>query len=241
MFYRAAGPIYLAELDEDFIPGPYKLNICTDTIAVSLSVTSGTHQNKCGIIPVEDDRYIKALAGTIDLSFADVQDKNFALASLGTVVAGTTGTVTTEVLPSNMEAGDVYFLGGLDRHRGITGLVLGALVLNTGYKLNAATGMVTAITDFPSGDINAAYGYTDPESVAMLNGGQKGYALMQENINRATGNAGSLELYRVILDPAQSMDFQSDDDQEMAIKGSVLANLSKPVDDRFGQFGRRVV
>lgn len=241
MFYRAAGPIYLAALDEDFIPGPYKLNICTDSIAVSLAVTSGTHQNKCGRIPVEDDRYIKSLSGTIDLSFADVKDANFALASLGTVVPGATGTVTTEVLPSNMEEGDVYFLGSLDRHRGITGLVLGSLVANTDYKLNAVSGMVTALVDFPSGDINAAYGYTDPQSVAMLNAGQKGYALMQENTNNATGNPGSLELYRAIFDPAQSMDFQSEDDQEMQIKGSVLANLSKPVDDVFGQFGRRVV
>lgn len=242
MFYQAAGPIYLAKLDDNFLPGPYKYQICTDTIAVSLAVTTGTHSNKCGPIPVEDDRYIKALSGTIDLTFADVQDKNFALATLGTVVDSVTGTVTGEVLPDNIEAGDIYFLGALNRHRGITALVIGALVVGTDYKLDAVSGMVTALQDFPSGTLDAAYSFVDPQYVAMLNGQQAGYALMQENINKRTGNKrGSVELYRTIFDPAASMDFQSEDDQEIDLKGSVLANLSMPVDGDFGQFGRRVL
>jgi hypothetical protein len=246
MFFQGRGTCYMSELDANLSPGVYNINLCTDSFAVSLATDTGTHINKCGAVDVEDDRFTKSVSGSIDITFADVAEKNFALATLGWITAqGSPGTVVAEDLPgAAIEVGDIWFLGGLKRHRNITGLTLGSLVANTDYTLDAGSGRVTFLT--PQGGspvLQAAYGYTDPESVSMLSVPVKSYAFMYEDINKRNSNKkGSVELFRVIFDPASNMDFQSDELQILALKGSVLANTSLDGSDlEFGQFGRRIL
>lgn len=246
-FFQGRGTVYLAKV-VDGVPGPFNKEICTDSIAVSLQTTPFSHINKCGPVDVEDFRGTKDQSGTLNLTFANAEDFLFALGVLGTVTAaGGSDTVSGEELPTDILAGDVYFLGQptLTRHRAITTLVLsGGLVLNTDYTLDAATGKVKFLTD-QSGSpaITASYGYTDPQSVSMFTSATDEYALMYEFINKAnSNNPGSLELYRVRFDPISNLDMQSDELQIFDIKGSVLADLTKSATDtEFGQFGRRVL
>lgn len=245
MFFQGrAEAVYLAEV-VDGEPGPYKLSICPDTFAIELRTDSFEHISKCGPVDVPDFRGIKSSSGTLSFAFAHVEDANYALAVLGTVTpVGLPGTVTAEQLPDAIEAGDVWFLGGLTRHRAITTLVFTpALVANTDYTLDAASGKVTFLTDQGSVGPTAAYGFTDPPSVSMLSASQKEYAVMFENINKADDNdPGSIELYRVRFDPAANMDYMSDELQIPSLSGSVLADLTKSAADlEFGQFGRRVL
>ena len=244
MFFQGrADAVYLAEVT-DGVPGPYKLQICPDTFSIELRTDSFEHISKCGPVDVPDYRGIKSSSGTLTFAFAHVEDANYALAVLGTVTpAGTSDNVVAEALPDNIEAGDVVFLGGLTRHRNITGLTFGTpLVEDTDYTLDAASGKVTFLTD--QGSIQtASYGYTDPQSVSMLSASQKEYAVMFENINKANSNdPGSIELYRVRFDPAGNMDYLSDELQVPSLSGSVLADQTKDASDtEFGQFGRRVL
>lgn len=242
MFFQARGKVYLRKLTNG-VPG-LAFAICPDSVSFSPKVDSWTHINKCGATDVEDARGINSLSAEIAFSFSSVEDKNFALAALGTVNAqGSPGTVTTEALPNPIAVGDVYFLGGKERHRAITGLTLTGLVADTDYTLDATTGMVTFLTvQDASPPINAAYGYTDPASVAMLTAAQEEYALDMEYINKQNSNdKGSLELYRVRFDPADGFDFLSDKQQTLSLKGSCLADTTRDDDTEFGQFGRRVL
>ena len=69
---------------------------------------------------------------------------------------------------------DFFVLGGLERHRAITGLTITGCVLNTDYTLDAASGKVTMLTDNANSPaITASYGYTDPPSVSMLTASTK--------------------------------------------------------------------
>jgi hypothetical protein len=244
MFFQGRGNVYLAVRDANGVPGPYRTAICTDTLAIALATTPFSHTNKCGPVDVEDFRGIKDQTGTISLSFADLDDLKFALGVLGSVTAaGSPGTVTNEALPNDLIAGDVYFLGGLTRHRAITGLTIGSLVEGTDYTLDAASGKVTFLTDQGSPAPTADYGYTDGASVSLFSSPTQEYSLMYEFINKAdANNPGSLELYRVRFDPLSNLDMQSDELQIADLKGSVLADLTKTATDtQFGQFGRRIL
>lgn len=242
MFFQGRGNVHLAEV-VDGVPGAYKLHICPDTYSVELATESFEHTNKCGPFDVPDYRGTKSASGTVNLSFANVEDKNYALAVLGTVIEAVTGSVTDEELPGDCEDGDIWYLGGLERHRGITNLVISGMTETTDYTLDAASGAVTFVGDQTiSPPPTATYDYADPQAVSMLSGAQKEYAAMFENINKANANdPGSVELFRIRFDPASNMDYLSDELQIPQLVGSVLADLSKSATDELGQFGRRVL
>lgn len=240
--FQPRGPVYLRELDADLIPG-LAFQICPDAVAITPKVDSWTHTNKCGAADVEDARGINSLSAEGSMTFATRTDRDRALALLGTInAAGAPGTVTTEALPNPIVAGDVYFLGGKERHRNITTLVLGSLTENTDYTLDEVTGMVTFITPHDlSPPLNAAYGYTDPQSVAMLTAATKEYAFDMEIMNRQAANKkGGLELYRLRFDPADGINFMPDKEQDLTMKFSCLVDTSRDADTVFGQFGRLV-
>lgn len=244
-FFQGRGNVHLAEVVAG-VPGPYKHHICPDSFSIDLTTESFEHTNKCGPVDVPDYRGLKSLAGKLTFSFANVEDLNYALAVLGTRTTGSSGTVTgtDEPLPSNIEEGDIWFLGGLERHRAITGLAITGMLVDVDYELDAPSGKVTFLKDQSGSPAPyATYSYTDPDSVSMLSAAQKEWAVMFEIINKANSNdPGSIELYRVRFDPASNMDYLSDELQIPVLTGSALADTTKDSDDtEFGQFGRRVL
>ena len=243
MLFQPRGPVFLRELDAALNPG-LAFQVCPDSISVSPKVQTWTHTNKCGLADAEDARGINGLSCEGTMTYATRADRDRALAFLGTVVAASSpGTVTTEALPNPIVIGDVYFLGGKTRHRNITTLVLGSLVADTDYTLDAATGKVTFLTAHDASPaINAAYGYTDPQSVSMLTAASKEYAFDMEAYNRQAANAKcSLELYRIRFDPTSTADFMPDKQQDYTIAFSCLVDTTRSVSDTtFGQFGRLV-
>lgn len=248
MLFQGRGTTYAAERGANGTVGA-SVAICQDAFAVSLTTESFEHINKCAAVDVPDYRGTKSVSGELTLSFADVADKKFAIGVLGTLTAAAVGTssVTAEV-GAQCDVGEVYFLGGIERHRNITALTItdagspgGALVADTDYTLDAVSGKVTFLTA-TDGTISCDYTHQDPASVSMLSAGQPEYSINFEGINKANANAkGSVELYRVRFDPAQNVDFLSDELQIMELKGTVLADSEKAADDtEFGQFGRRI-
>jgi len=247
MFYQGRGNLYLQEIvaDENGVETLLAaITLCTDSLALQMSTESGTHVNKCTAVDVEDARFTKKNSAALSIAIADVRDNIFALGALGIVnVGGAPGTVSDEVLPGDLADGDVWFLGGKTRHRAITGLTITGMSLNTDYTLDAASGKVTFIGDQSATPApTASYGYTDPQYVSMFTGGTKNYMGSYEFINKQNSNRpGSLELYKVRFDPADNLDFQSDDLQIMSLKGSALADTTREDDTELGQFGRRIL
>lgn len=252
MKFQGRGNSYLATRDDNGITGPAVL-ICQDALSIALTTDSFEHINKCGPVDQPDYRGTKSSSGEVTFSFTDLEDKKFAIGVLGTLTpaAGSATPVTGELGPAALAAGEVYFLGGLSRHRNITALVIqdsasspATLVLTTDYTLDASTGKVTIVDPSTfTQPFSFAYTHQDPASVSMLSAGTPEYFLSFENINKASANdPGSVELYRVRFDPASTIDFLSDELQVLELKGSVLADPSKAVTDtEFGQFGRRIL
>lgn len=247
MFFQGRGNLYLQEIVADQDGNETlgaAITLCTDNLNIQMSTESGTHINKCTAVDVEDARFTKKNSAALSIALADVRDNIFALGALGFVnPLGSPGTVTDEELPTDLADGDVWFLGGKTRHRAITGLTITGMSLTTDYTLDAASGKVTFIGDQSASPApKASYGYTDPQYVSMFTGGTKNYMANYEFINKQNSNRpGSLELYKIRLDPADDLDFQSDDLQIMRLKGSALADTTRPDDTQLGQFGRRIL
>lgn len=251
MFFRGRGITYLTERDANGIIGE-RIAICQDVLTIAMATESGEHINKCGVVDAPDDRYVKSTTGTVSLTFADVADKNFAIGVFGKLNAamGSPAAVSDEVLPDNLPDNAQYGLGGLTRHRTITSLVIEDSdsppnTLTGGgddYTLDAAKGVVTFgdLSGFTQ-PLKASYSHKDPKDVALLAEAQKQYFLEFEGYNVRDNNAPmALELYSTRFDPAQNLDFLSDDLQLMELQGTMLSDQTKSADGDLGQFGRRV-
>lgn len=251
MQFQGRGNTYMQKRMSDGTLGP-AIKICQDSFALALATESFEHINKCGAVDVPDFRGSKGSTGTLTLTYTDVEDKKFAIATLGTVnaAAGSPTAVTNEEI-DGVEDDAYYFLGGKHRHRAITSLSMEdsstvpvTLVANTHYSLDAASGRVTWLdTAGMTLPIIADYSHQDPAHVSLLTAGQDEYFVSFENINKANSNdPGSVELYRVRFDPTSNADFLSDELQVMDLTGTVLADQDiESTDTVLGQFGRRVL
>ena len=243
-FFRGRGTTWLATRDDNVITGPF-VPICQDILTLALASESGEHINKCNLVDAPDDTFLKTSSGTITLTHAHLSDENFAMAALGIVTpAGSPDTVSGEELPTDLPVGAVWFCGGLKMHRNITSLVFSpALVENTDYTLDAASGKVTFLTDqSASPPLESGYGHTDPQSVSILSAAQKSYVLRFEGWNLRNNNRkGSLEIYDARFIPAKLLEWINDDDKLVEMEGTMLLDPSKePGDTIWGPFGRRV-
>lgn len=252
MLFQPRGPGYLRELTAALVPLMAR-QICPDAVTVNLKTDRWSHTNKCGLVDFEDEGGINTLGAEVTMTFPTRVDLDIALATLGTIVeSGSSDAVTDEQLPNpagGIKAGDVYFVGGKERHYAITALVLskhgsplGAdLTEDTEYELEAATGKVTFLQDIPEADgpLTAAYGFTDPKYVSLLTGTEKEYAFDMEILNRRSSNRKStLSLYRLRPDPVDNMDFMPDKEQSLVIKFQGLLDTSLEIDGDLGQVGR---
>lgn len=243
MFFQGRGKAYLQEINTDGSLDA-AVQICTDSLNVGLATDAWTHINRCEAVDVEDARGTKSNSATITLALADMADVLLALGVLGLVQpAGSPGSVAAEELPASIPDGSYWFCGGATRHRNITALVITGMTVTTDYTLDAETGRITFVGDqSASPPPTMAYNYTDPQYVSLLTAGQKEYFMSYEFLNKQNANKkGSYEFYKVRLDPTDNLDLQSEANQSMTLKGSVLADTSRSSDDELGQFGRRIL
>lgn len=244
LYFQGRGPGYFQEINAD---GSLKkaIEICLDGISVNMSVLGQwDHTNMCGPTDVIDASGNTGYSAGVTIAFSNMEDMLFAFGALGIVnPAGDPGTVADEELPGDLADGDVWFLGGKTRHRNITALVIAGMTLGDDYTLDAVSGKVTFVGDQSASPApTAAYGYTDPQYVSILNSPVKNYFFSYEFQNRQEANApGSMELYKVRMDMASTIDFMSPKQQDMSIKGVALADVDRPSDGELGQFGRRVL
>lgn len=244
VFFQGRGPGYLQEINAD---GSLKqaIRICLDSIGIEMAVQGEwEHTNKCGENDVVDASGDNGYSAGITMGFSNMEDKMFALGALGLVVpAGTPGSVSGEELPADLADGDIWFLGGKTRHRNITALVIDGMTVDVDYTLDAASGKVTFIGDQSASPApTAAYNYADPQHVSMLSQPVKHYQFSYEFLNRQNANdPGSLELYKIRLAPASNLDFMTDRQQSMELKGKALADVDRAADGDLGQFGRRIL
>lgn len=154
------------------------------------------------------------------------------------------GTVTNEAMQTGMAVGDIYRAA----HPFISTVVVkdstGApltLVAGTDYETDAEAGLIR-IKNLGAyvQPFKVDYAYAGMETNAMFVKGQQEYTVLFSGVNTADANTPVLaELYRVVFDPAENIDFINDEVNVFNLKGSLLIDATKSASDlTLGQFGR---
>lgn len=253
-FYQGRGNLYLAERTEVggvLTLAPWKNPGCAANLSVGFAVETFSITEKCTGADAEAYRGITSQQGNVSMTLRDWTKENVARFINGLqVVAGSAATVTDEVLPTGLVAGDLWFLGGKTQHETITALVLTdsaatpvTLAAGTHYTLDAATGQVTFITvGSLTQPFHAAYGYTNKGFVSMFTAGTPEYDLTFVSLNKADALAkGKWNLYRTRFNPIENIDALPDQIAEFTVTGSVLIDNTRSASGSFGQFGRIIM
>ncbi|MFZ6675379.1 hypothetical protein [Undibacterium sp. Xuan67W] len=180
---------------------------------------------------------------TIDMTLMEISQDNLCLAIYGKSSSIASGSVTGEVLPLALVAGDRVSLKYIKvstvvitDSTPVTPLVVSALK----YDVDADFGTITFkdVTGLVQ-PLKVAYTHAALDNVSVFTAPQPEVFLRYEGINLAEGNAPIvLEMYKVNTDPLKDLALITDKLADMNISASILIDNTKPVSDEFGQFGR---
>lgn len=185
---------------------------------------------------------------TVDMTLHSIGPDNLGMTLYGKVVTKAAGTVTGEVLPAALVAGDLITLA----NPGVSDVVITdsaatPVVLDEQYYALPADGaygevqILSLPLPAPTQPFKAAYGYAATKQVGMFTAPQPTVALRYKGINLAEGGAPVIvELYKVATDPLQELALISDGNSVagMQISGGILLDTSRPATGDLGQFGR---
>ena len=246
LYYSGSGYLSLGLRDANGNPlglfdigdtGDFKVSLKVDVEEVTEDQT-GDHLTAM--------RLQKAKSATISMTAKNWSARNLGRVTYGDVLLQGTGTVSNEVLPNPMLVDGLYLL----KHQNVSSVILTDSTPGTPKTL--PTGQYTA--NGPGGSIllkdktaggpfvepfKAAYSYGESSSVPMFTKEAEELWLRFEGRNTVPGGGSFIvDLYRVALDPAATLDFITRQVATFPISGSVLRDDTKVDDAVLGQFGR---
>lgn len=248
MLFALDGKVYIAKRQVSGDADVFRYLGLTDSFEFGLDV------QKDDVFEKEDGQRLLAASlitskkGTINVKCQEATKDNLALAFWSTAATITAGTVTAEVFPPTVVAGNVI----RTKKPKISAPVLkdstGApktLVLDTNYKvLNADLGSIE-ILELTTGAPYVMPLKLDYSNAAMQNipmfGTIPGYWWLRfEGIDRVDGAYKLIELYNCDLDPLKQLATKGGF-MTLDISGGVLYDSTKAADPVLGQFGRVVI
>ncbi|MEM5445775.1 hypothetical protein, partial [Serratia marcescens] len=174
--------------------------------------------------------------GTVTSTWHELSAENLALVLYGNRVVIPGGSVTAELLPTGIKAGERFALA----HQRISDAVIGELVEGTDYELDYTYGAVTFLKDQTAApSIN--YKYAGGVNTTLFTSHPENYALRFEGINLAEGGAAKiLELYKLSFDPVSTLALIQGDTSLAGLEttANVLFDNVQPNDPTIGKFGR---
>jgi hypothetical protein len=194
------------------------------------------------------ERLIQGREATVKFAFQEWSAKNLAMQLLGMDIEVDAGTVTGEVLPSGLQAGDLVPL----RNPKVSSVVVKDSASGTPATLDASQYEVESadygnllIKDVAglTQPLKADYSYAAVTQVPMMVSQLQEVCLRIELINTADANRKILvELYRVQFDVGKTLALiQEKGIASPDMEGMLLIDTTKPADGDLGQFGRVVL
>lgn len=214
-------------------------------LSVKLATEKVKHNESYSGQVAETRNFTTKKTATLDMTMHQIDPDNLSMALYGTTQTTASGTVTAEVIPAGLAAGDIFYLA----KQGVSTVVITdstvtpkTLVQGTDYVIeDAAFGRCRLINigTFTQ-PFKAAYSNGATKAVGMFTAAQPILAVRYEGVNLAEGNAPVMvDLYKVATDPLQELSLIStgSDVAGMQVSGGILLDTSKPVTGTLGQFG----
>lgn len=186
----------------------------------------------------------KGQDGTFTLTLTSFSAKNLALALSGTVTDVTTGTVTAESFPDDLEVGDIVALD----HRDVSEVVItdsatdspATLTADTDYSIESADAGLVKILALGSytQPFKAAYSYAAATKIAAFTNPRPELYLVLDGINIADPNWPHVraDVFRASFDPVKTLDLINDGQGTLELSGTLIYDAVNATDSSNGGY-----
>ncbi len=248
MKFSGQGTAHFQKLNENGNRGKaYNLG-CFDSLDIESNIEKWTHKESCSGFRQTDATGVTSIEMSASFVATDWSMKVFAELVQGnerTLSGDRTGTVTGETIDETaLAAGDYFFL----KRRGATSVVITdsagspATVNAAHYSVDARTGKVTILPAFTGSftyPLRVAYTYQEPNWVSLGTQGIKSVFMLFDGVNTQNANSKVVaEFYKVNVNPASTLPLINEEYASFDGTIDFVADLSRPIDGSFGQFGR---
>lgn len=257
---RGSGCVYTSLLGPTGQPIGYEDAGETPSLEIGLEADFLESRNTCLPGSPIDIREMLTTTATVSMDTKSFKKETLARAMYGNAAVITPTTLTEQIwLPPNgtaFEAGKWYRLP--NRYANVGDLVIKdnastpAVINASKYTLDKIYGMIkfndvsgqTMTSLRLSGEVNKAdAGTNNIEIVSFANAAPRPFALMLKGDFLLEGilYKGTVELYKVQIEPAGSIPWKTQDDfATMSLSGRCLANDAMPADAVFGNVGHHL-
>lgn len=238
-YFYGQGKVYLAPLLPNGRPGVYRWVGDVSALNVALTVEKLAHKESYSGQRITVRSFPTSKDGTVTATWNDRSPENLAIVFYGHQAVVPAGTVTGEVLPTGIKAGDRVAL----LHQNVSTVVIGTLVEGKDYTVDVMYGAIDFLTAPPGPATTAKYAYKGGLNTTLFTEHQANYALRYEAINLAeNGSSEILELYKVAFEPLAALSLINTDTTigGMETSAAILFNNAMPADTLLGRFGRYI-
>lgn len=242
-YFSGQGRVYVGARDANGNPQAMRWLGNVPELKVSLNVETIEHKESYSGQRLTDLQLIKGKDGEFSCAVEDFSIENLELTLYGQTSAVSSGTVTSEALPSGAVAGGIYLLA----HQFVSSVTVrdsattpATLTEGTHYRVHAEQGAIELlnVTGFTQ-PFRVDYSHGAARSLAMFKSGQPEVWLRFDGLNTADSNRRVIvDLYRVALNPSKDFSLIGDELQKFELSGRVLADVTKSDTGPLGLFGR---
>lgn len=188
-------------------------------------------------------RLITAKEATVNMTLDEWMPSNVLMALYGDQVSIATTDVTDEPLPDELVAGDMVRLDSPFVLDVVLTDATGKPLPDGAWRVHSQTSGTLEVLNADAGSPQpwkAAYKVEDATSITMFTSQPPERWIYLEGINTVNQTQTLVDLYRVQLDPINTLSLINEGYGDIQLTGSMLYDQSKALDPAFGGFGRMV-
>ncbi|ATM05119.1 MULTISPECIES: hypothetical protein [Klebsiella/Raoultella group] len=235
-YYYGQGKVYLARRQANGKPGAFRWVGDVSALSLALTVERLSHKESYSGQRGTVRSFITNKDGTLTSTWHELSPENLAVVMFGEQVVIPAGTVTAELHPAGITAGERHILN----HQRVSDVVIGALVEGTDYEVDYTYGAITYLTAQATAP-SVNYKFAGSVNTTLFTQQPGDFCLRFEGINLAEGGAAKiLELYKISFSPAAALALIQGDTSLAGLEttSTMLYDNARPDDPTIGRFGR---
>ena len=255
-YYSGQGCLFVADRDVNGKILTYRDVGNVSELSITLDATVAEHKESCSGSRLTDARLVTELSASVTMTLQNFTKENLALLFSGQVLDVTSPAAQTDAIvytnstgaSVTLNAQTVLFTKHLNVNTSPAVVVKNGattLTLTTQYTFNYTTGQITFNDTTPvvvTAGTNITVTYTPlawSGAMMLKNAINKERAFLFRGLNTVDSNRPvRVELFKVVLDPAQSFDVLTEEFAEFQVEGSILYDATRDADSELGPFGR---
>lgn len=187
-------------------------------------------------------RLAQSRTANVTLALDEATPDNLSLGLYGTPAMAPSGNVAQEVLPDDLESGDVIRLdrGHISDLELLDSATPPVTVEEAHWQMESAASGLIRLRDLQpyTQPIRASYTHASTVNIALFTTPPPERMLILDGINTVNGRSVTVTLYRVTFNPIEQLDLISDDWGALTLSGAALFDEVNAQDPLLGGFGR---